>query len=645
MRHFLFKIRLVIFLACSAAVAFGSNAAEDWLPVNAQELQAKEFAGAAGAPAIILYFADFIYDDAHEEFFYIRIKILTSGGLRFSDVEIPVYPGTKIRDLMARTIRSDGSLVPVTAEPYERLIAKGRGFKLNAQTFTFPDVSPGSIIEYKYKVHGAGLDQNRWVLEHDLFAVKQHFLATYKSPAHFLYIGSPGVTARPTEAKEKFELDLENTAPFVAEEQMPPEENYKQGIRFVRGFSGAATGTELYWAFVTNAASREAQEFIGDHKEVKELAAATIAGINSREMQLRKLYTRAQQVRNLTYERDRSGQEQKKEQLKVNKNIADVLQHGYGNAAEINFLFVGLARAAGFEANPLLVASRRDRFFRRELRDPSQFNGVISAVSLNGKDIYLDPGTRFCPFGLIRWMWTATEGVKLQKTGTVSFQLPSMDHNHAVITRNADLKLAADGRLRGELDVRYESGEALERRLLALSTDEAGRRKALEDEVKSWLPPNAAVSMANSAAWEDQDSPLVAQFSIDVPGYAAVAGTRVLIPVSLFPSREKGAFRNADRKYPVYFPYAFTEHDYMAMKLPEGFTIENLPAPGNANIMPFAHYSLALKTEANVLRTERELIVNGILFDRTSYLMLREFFNRVQLGDESQASLRQKSAN
>ena len=63
-------------------------------------------------------------------------------------------------------------------------------------------------------------------------------------------------------------------------------------------------------------------------------------------------------MRDLNMEIAKSEKEQKAENLRKNSNVEDMLHHGYGNGLEMNYLFIGLARAAGFEASDVRVAPR-----------------------------------------------------------------------------------------------------------------------------------------------------------------------------------------------------------------------------------------------------------------------------------------------
>src|SRR5256885_419872 len=80
----------------------------------------------------------------------------------------------------------------------------------------------------------------------------------------------------------------------------------------------------------------------------------------------------------------------------------------------------------------------------------------------------------------------------------------------------------------------------------------------------------AIIKMTKAEGWETSAGPLTATFSVDMPGYASAAGKRFLVPAYLFQARQMDAFKHVDRKYPVYFPYAFGEVDRVNIKLPDG---------------------------------------------------------------------------
>src|SRR5437764_6119738 len=661
-------VRYCLFVACllSAVVSFAQS--EDWLPLTQEDMQYKQVPGNAGAPAVRLYFRHAIDDDSLSEFVYERIKILNEKGKQYADVEIPILSEFGIvisaSNLKARTIHPDGSIVEFPGQPFEKTIYKGRGNKLAVKAFTMPEASVGSIIEYKYNYIAQYswyspfiiFSRDEWELQRDIHTVRERlsfrpyagggFKSSARANPLFYWDGAVISWVTPQGLKEKpknkgldVELELKDVPAFQAEEYMPPEANYKQIVKFFYSRRGTPSATEKAWQDLGKDRFERVETFLAKNRGVKETAMQAIGGEAEPGMRLRKLYERVQQIRNLSFERDRSREEEKKENIVRNDGVGDVLTHGYGDAEEITQLFVAMARAAGFDASIVQVSDRKRSFFDKEYITFLQLEDMIAAVNLNGQDLFLEPGTRFCPYGFVRWNHTVTEGMKLDKKGVAFVKAPPATYEKSVTRRTANVAIAEDGSLKGEVTVELKGYEALEHRLDAINKAEAGSKKDLEDEMKEWLPAGAVVKMTQAQGWEGADDPLVASFSIEVPSYSSAAGKRLLLPAYLFQIKKKDAFTHADRKYPVYFPYPFTEYDVVNTKIPAGFTVESVPEQQNASMGGTAKYINVSQFDGMQVVTERKLLFNGVFFPIEKYPELKTFFNKVQSGDEQQAIL------
>ena len=645
----LLPLSLCMFLSLAA---FGQK--EDWLPVTGQDLEVKQVPGSPGADAIQLYYADYINDQESTEFFYRRIKILNEKGNRHADVEIVIPPDTSVSSLKARTIHPDGKIIEFTGKPFQKTIVKSRGVKVLAKTFTMPEVTVGSIIEYKYKLQTEGIFlDNSWIVQHELYTVKESFrmkpysggLEGFENGYQIatLYSNLPNNNIKPQQKGGGYELDLNDMSAFDAEGYMPPEEDYKPQVRFLY-ISRQATTAEKFWQEAGRNWNDAAERFIGNRSEVRQAAVEAIGSEPDPEKKLRKLYARVQQIRNLSYERERTEQEQKKENLKGNQNVGDVLARGQGYSNQIARLFVGLARAAGFEASIMRVGNRKERFFQKQLLSRRQLNTEIAVVNVAGKDVYLDPGTPFCPYGHVRWIHTSLEGLKLDKKGGIFVKVPQASYEQAITRRTADMTLAPDGTLEGTIVVKFETGEALEHRMDALNSDETARNKSLEEEMRTWLSPGSDIKVAKVEGWDAVDQPIIVTFAVSVPSYASAAGKRLLVPAYLFQAKQFDVFKHADRKFPVYFPYAFAEADKINIKLPAGFSLESMPQQQSARL-PYAGYDSLVQFDGHQIVTQRNLLMNGFFVPVNVYSEVKDFFGKVQAGDELQAVLRGGATN
>jgi len=621
---------------------------EDWLPVTSRDLRIKEVPGNPGAPAIQLYYADHINDQEQTEFIYRRIKVLNEKGSRYADVEIVVPPECSLSGLKARTIHPDGKTIEFSGKPFQKVIVRGQGSKTVARAFTMPAVTVNSIIEYKYNIDlpGVFLD-NAWTIQHELYTVRESLrMKPYggmlegfeRGHQVAVLLSHMPPNLKPRQKGGTYVLDVENMPAFQAEGYMPPEEDYRPQVRFFYG-GREIESPEKFWQDAGRDWNDDAEHFIGGHREIEQEALQVIGAELDPAQKLRKLYARAQQVRNLTNERERTEEEQKKENLRPPQNVREVLTRGYGNREDINRFFAALVRAAGFEVSILRVSSREQKFFDQELLSRRQLNAEIVMVNLNDQSIFLDPGTEFCPFGFIRWMRTSSLALKLDKKGGTFIKVPAAGYEKAMIRRSAKMVLDRAGFLKGTITVRFEGGEALERRLDALNTDDAGRKETLEEEARAWLPRGASVALMNVEGWQGSEEPLIATFTIELTSYASLAGARLLVPTDIFQSRPMDAFKHADRKYPIYFPYAFGEADQIAITIPSDYTVETLPAQQSTSVS-YATYFNESHCDGKQLVTDRVLQVNGIFFRLDIYAEIKDFFRNVRTGDEQQAVLR-----
>src|SRR5205807_3549163 len=180
-------------------------------------------------------------------------------------------------------------------------------------------------------------------------------------------------------------------------------------------------------------------------------------------------------------------------------------------------------------------------------------------------------------------------------------------------------------------------------RLAAVFQDEAGRRKALEDEVKKWLPQNAEAKLSTVNGWEGTDTPLQAAFEIQVPGFGSQAGGRMLLPAIFFYSRWGKSFQASQRENPIYLNYGYQESDDVTLELPGNYTVEKSPPPQGLQEI-FGSYRISTQAEGASLRMKRQVVMEGYYFPVEQYSRLRSFYEFVRGNDEELTVLHAASA-
>jgi hypothetical protein len=368
---------------------------------------------------------------------------------------------------------------------------------------------------------------------------------------------------------------------------------------------------------------------------LEQIVAQVVSASDTPQEKLRKLYARAQLVRNTSFDMEKTEQEQKREKEKEVNNVEDLLKQGRGNARQINWLFVGLARAAGFEANSVYISSRRQYFFKPAMMNASQLNGDVVVVKLDGKDLYCDPGSKFAPFGLMPWEETFVKGLRLDKDGGTWVDTSLPKSSDSKIERKADLKLNDDGSLSGKLTITFSGLEALSRRTDWRDEDETARKKFLEEQVKEYIPTGIDVELTNKPEWSVASPTLVAVYDLKVPGWASAAGRRALLPVGLFSATEKQLFEHTNRVHPLYFEYPFEKDDEITIQLPLGWQVSSVPKELNQDARA-AVYVRKVLDEKGTLHLTRILRSELLMLEAKYYPTLRAFFQNVRTADEEQ---------
>lgn len=641
---------LVIGLALCLLTGRQARAGIGFQTVSPDELKMTSEPLAPGAPAIILYRQVDRDDDdrsSHEDN-YFRIKILTEEGRNYANVEIPFVEGVQIvGKVNARTIRPDGSIAEFGGRVFEKELVKGRGVRYLAKTFTLPDVQVGGIIEYFYTVNFRGeIFDSHWILSADLFTRKAQFsLRPYTGPYPYSKYGvswswqhlPPG--AVPKEGKDHVvRMEADNISAFQTEDYMPPANELKSRVDFIYQVGGADKDQQTFWMRIGKQGSDGLESFIGKRKAMEQAVAQIVSPNDSPEVKLRKIYARVQQLRNTSYEVRKTEEEEKREKEKLPENVEDVWKRGYGNDIQLTWLFLGLVRAAEFEAYGCWVSGRREYFFTPVTMQSAKLNAGVVLVKLNGKELYFDPGGAFTPFGLLNWWETGVPGLRLNKDGGTWIQTTLPHASESRIERVGKLKLSDTGDVEGKLTVTYIGLEAMYHRMDEKNADDVARKKYLEERVTTQIGVPAEAELTNKPDWTSSETPLVAEFNLKIPGWASNAGKRVLVPGAIFTAGEKGVFEHANRVQPIYFEYPYQKVDDVTIELPPGWQVGSVPPPQDLNGKVIL-YNAKVEQSAGTLRLTRKLTIDLLLLDQKYYPALRNFFQLIRTSDGVQIVL------
>ena len=627
--------------------------AQGFLPLSPDDLKMTSEPHAPGAPAVVLFREVDRNDNADppNEDNYVRIKVLTEAGRKFANVEIESSSATRsIDDIRARTIHTDGTIIPFDGKVFEKTVVKAKGVRYLAKVFVLPDVQVGSVIEYYYTVH---LDphylwSSDWILSDELFTRHARFTLTPTKVSGKMSLRRSWQNVPPgNEPREgpnhTFTMDVHNVPAFEIEDFMPPLLEVVGRVTFIYENAYFERDPTEYWHHVANDWNRFLEVFVGKRKAMEEAVATIVSPADSPDVKLRKIYERVQKLRNTSYERAKTAQEGKRDKEKFAENVEQVWKHGYGTAVQLTWLFLGLVRAAGFDAHGVWVSSRRDYFFQPKTMESRKLDANIVQVKLDGKDLYFDPGAALTPFGMLAWFETGTEGLLLDGDGGTWVKTPLPRSSESRTENSARFKLNESGTLDGSVKVTYTGLEAMYRRLDVLNNDGVARKKYLEDAVRELIPQTAEVELTNEPDWQNPATPLIAEFKVSIPEWGSKAGKREVVPVSIFSAGEKGLFDRPHRTQPIYFAYPYEKDDDVVVELPKGWRASSVPQP-QEKTGPDLGFHLTVENNRQILRLTRKVSVDVFLLAPSDYPMIRDFFQTVRTSDEQQILLEREAS-
>jgi Domain of Unknown Function with PDB structure (DUF3857)/Transglutaminase-like superfamily len=654
----------VLFFVLFLVVASPAFAA-DWPPIAPEEMSMTSLTQQPGAPAVILIRQEFADDPNNFHSVYMRIKVLTEAGLRYADVELPYGREFSITEISGRTVHADGSVVPFEGKPFEKVAAKGGGVQWKVKVFTLPDVRVGSILDFRYSLRYADrvFYAPHWEVQNELFQKQANFkFVPYEGRLRLAHdqVGAgiawssylPGGvkpelhsqlmsrTAIKRQSANWVDLEMKDVPPLIEEPHMPPVSALRYRVDFYYQIN---RNEQEFWKEEGKYWNKEVEGFINHDKDVRPALSQFVSPSDEPEQKLRKIYSFVSQLENESYLPQRGKQEAHTIGLKRNESADDVLRQKSGTHDDLSRLFVSMVRAAGLPAWLIWVPSRDHAFFQPTYLSTDQFAAEIPIVQLNGKEVFLDPGTKYCPYGQLDWRYTDIRGLRQSASkGTEFGEIPVTDYKETRVQRVARVHLTSDGSYEGTVGVAFFGIEAMLQRQRAGRTDEAGRKKELEELVKRWLPGGSEATLTNEPEWEKTEAQLFAQFKVSGP-LAISAGKRWIVPVHMFEVNEKPRFAAARRINPVYFSFPWTTIDEVHITLPPEAAIESLPPNDKLNL-EYALYKTEQKEEKpGTIYSRRDLIMGGIAFPRERYDEVKGFFDKVKTGDDQQVIIKAAS--
>ena len=496
---------------------------------------------------------------------------------RLAEVNIPYNSGQQsIRILSARTIRKDGTVVPVkqsdirVSSPYSEYLMYDDAL---AMSFSMPAIEDDCVIDYTWELTTHPM-MKQWQFTQfwgfsgfepvGISRIVLHIPAD-KHIQYRVYndAGLKPVTVTSVDGKIRtYTWERTNIKPLVSEPSMPRSEEVNSWLE-ISSLDSWQDIAKWFWSL--------------QHPQAKSTPAiqATVdqltKGKVSDDDKARAIYYWvARRTRYVGVELGISAYKP--------HAAADVHNKLYGDCKDKATLLITMLGQAGIKAHPVFLHTDERKPTDEGLPTLTAFDHCIALAEVGGKDVWLDATAETCPYGDIP---AADRGVRalVVKDGTGVFKtIPTYDpkeNSTAVISRVA---IQPDGSASIDMSIEMsgETGQEIRAAVKARTPDQ--RREMVQKMAQEF---STGASLESFSLPEDQtaEGPYVLKLKLSAPNFAKKVGKLLIMPLEVGSGsrRQTNPFVSEKRTWPIVEETASQARSETVFVMPDGFRLEAAP--------------------------------------------------------------------
>jgi uncharacterized protein DUF3857 len=558
----------------------------------------------------------------------VRIKVFSEKGYEYASIKIPYYSKkriSKIKDLsgVIYNLDSAGNIVVHKLEKKDFFKEKSED-NLGVINFTFPNLKPGSVIEYSYtRIDKNNLQIEPWVAQDEIPVA--YASATIITPSYAKIKEKISGTMNIDIASEKIKGDRyktiyykENVKSFHPE---PFMSSYRDNLLHV-----AFLLTPADALFDLLSAPKAAWSKYGrDLLRSEDFGGQIRKNIPNTD----KLVDSAKAIKSVDdrigfiYQAVQKRLPDKGEQTMYPNDVIEAWNNKSGNTAEVNLILLNLLRKSDVDCYPILISTREHGKISEDFPSVSQMNGV-DVIAVNGdKNYLLDATVKFQsylnpPFNVLnREGYVLIEG---------NMQWVSISDDRPLIKQDVQviMNLKEDGKSEGITNISYFDYA----KSYALDTTD-------DDEEKNdkFFDKNPIGLKITSVSQENADSatkPLLKHIEFEYEPQET--NDFYFISPQFMTSKKDNPFTKTTRTTDIDFGCNQQLSFAMQLDLPKDFTVDQLPrnitvrAPDSSF---FFKRNCSINADSSLISLYTFFEVKRPEFDKEEYEGVHEFFNRV----------------
>lgn len=322
--------------------------------------------------------------------------------------------------------------------------------------------------------------------------------------------------------------------------------------------------------------------------------------------------------------------------LYLSEPLKTVFKNRHGNEADVNLLLTAILRHEKIKADPVILSTRSHGFANELYPLLDRFNYVITRVTIDSSQYFLDASEPWLGFGLLpeRCYNGYARVLNKEMPSYVSLDADAMSEKKVtLVILNSDQKGGLTGRL--QTTPGFNEACAIREQI------KTSGQNAFTKKIETAYAGDEAASNFEIDSLQRPDDPLQVSYDVKV---TPEAGSDIFYFNPMMGEEYKdNPFKAAERKYPVEMPFAMDEVYTLNMEIPAGYEVDELPKQAKVLFNGdegFFEYLIAKNTEGIQFRSRIKL--NKANFKPEDYSTLRDFFSYVVKKQSEQIVFKKK---
>lgn len=593
-------LSIAVILFVSGGLTDGQTYSRIFGDIAPAEIQMKTYPKSPKAEAVVLYdMGRSYFTDTDNSFNVIfekttRIKVLNPAGISWADIEILFYREgdiyEKVYDIEAYTYNyEDDKLIKSSLNPsniYDETINQ----YWNSKKFAMPDVKPGSIIEYRYKISSPyQFNLRDWEFQwripvhYSEYVVRMipYYDYTYllqgaskfdvfessKDQSYVRPRTAPGVYTNNTIYDMVYKFAMNEVPAFVADDFITSPNDYIIKIDFQLSKINHPNGSTVS---VISTWSELVKELLAHRDFGKYVNSAE--GIAAKQFDV-KAVSRMEPMDRLNYVMNHVKYNFKWNNLNsryASKSPSSIANDKTGNCADLNLLATGFLNSVGITAYPVLLSTRENGKIKSNYPFLHFFNYVVILAEINGNTILTDATQPLGRNDRIPARCLNDQGLVIRK-GDVYWVGLGFDQL-SEIDMDFRFSFPSPERVSTKVTLSATEYDALSYRK-SYGNDPELVAKDLNNDL--YTVAQSSITIDNFDKSDDPSSPYTVSYTAE--GRVESIGDKIYIRPFLAEIFSENPFRQETRDYPVDLTYPVRRHYKSLIPVPDGYKIEVLP--------------------------------------------------------------------